>query len=94
VHLNRTHHTAKDASFFDGILEGYGVVDGGEHAHVVGCDAVHVDGLLGHSTEEVTASDYDSDLATEGVNCCKLFGYFVDENSIDAEASACGQRFA
>jgi hypothetical protein len=61
---------------------------------VVGGDAIHVDGLLGDTAEEVTSSDDDSDLAAEGVNGCELFSHFVDENGVYAEATACGQSFA
>jgi hypothetical protein len=61
---------------------------------VVGGDAIHVDGLLGDSAKEVASADDDSDLAAEGVNGCEFFGYFVDEYSIDSEASAGGQSFA
>jgi hypothetical protein len=61
---------------------------------VIGGDAVHVDGLLGDSAEEVSPSDDDCNLAAEGVNGCEFFGYFVDENSVDSEASACGQSLA
>jgi len=28
------------------------------------------------------------------VNGCELFGYFMDENGVDSEASACSQSFA
>jgi hypothetical protein len=61
---------------------------------VVGGDSIHVDGLLGDSAEEVSSSDDDSYLAAEGVNSGELFCYFVDENGVDSEASACGQSFA
>jgi hypothetical protein len=61
---------------------------------VVGGDSIHVDGLLGDSAEEVSASDDDGYLAAEGVNGCEFFGYFVDENGVDSEASASSQSFA
>jgi len=61
---------------------------------VVGGDAVHVDGLLGDSAEEVATSDDDADLAAEGVNGGDFGGYFVDEDSVDAEALAGGQGFS
>ncbi len=81
-------------TFFDCVLERDGVDDGGEHAHVVCSDAVHVDGLLGDSAEEVAASDDDADLAAEGVDggylCCDL----VDEDGVDAETGACGEGFS
>jgi hypothetical protein len=61
---------------------------------VISGDAIHVDGLLGDSAEEVPSSDDDSDLASERVNGCEFFRYFVDENGVDTEATACGQSFA
>ena len=62
VHLDGGHDAAEEAALLDGVLEGDGVDDGGEHAHVIGGDAVHVDGLLGYSAEEVASSDDDADL--------------------------------
>ena len=94
VHLDGGHDAAEEAELFDGVLEGDGVDDGGEHAHVVGGDAVHVDGLLGDAAEEVSASDDDADLAAEGVNGGYFGGYFVDEDGVDAKTFACGQSFA
>jgi hypothetical protein len=61
---------------------------------VIGGDAIHVDRLLGDSAKEVTSSDDDSDLASESVSGCNFFGYFVDENGVDTEAPAGGQRFS
>jgi hypothetical protein len=61
---------------------------------VIGGDAIHVDGLLGDSAEEVSSTDDDSYLATKGVSGCEFFCYFVDENGVDSKASACGQSFA
>ena len=71
-----------------------GVDDGGEHAHVVGGDAVHVDGLLGDAAEEVSSAYDDSDLDAEGVDVGDFFCDLVDEDGVDAEAGACGQGFA
>jgi hypothetical protein len=61
---------------------------------VIGGNAIHVDGLLGDSAEEVSSTDDDGYLAAKGVNGCELFGYFMDENGVDSEASACSQSFA
>ena len=94
VHLDGGHDAAEEAELFDGVLERDGVDDGGEHAHVVGGDAVHVDGLLGDSAEEVSAADDDADLAAEGVDGGDFGGYFVDEDGVDAEAFTSGQGFA
>jgi hypothetical protein len=61
---------------------------------VVGCDAIHVDGLLGNSAEEVSSSDDDPDLAAEGMGGCNLFGYFVDKYGVNPEATAGRQGFS
>lgn len=61
---------------------------------MIRCNAVHVDRLLSDSSKEVSTSDDDSDLATECMYSCNLFGYFVNEDRIDTEAPACRQRFS
>ena len=61
---------------------------------MIGGYAIHVDGLLGDAAEEVASADDDGDLAAEGVDVGDLFGYFVDEDCVDAEAGTCGQSFA
>jgi len=94
MHLDGAHDAAVEASFFDGILERDGIDDGREHSHVIGRDAVHVDGLLGDSAKEVSPSNDDPDLAAEGVGGCNLFGYFVDKYGVDTEAAACRQGFS
>ena len=94
VHLDGGHDTTEEAELFDSVLKGDGVDDGGEHAHVVGGDAVHVDGLLGDATEEVASADDDAYLAAESVNGGDLGSYFVDEDGVDAKTFACGQSFA
>ena len=65
MHLDRGHDAAVQAALLDGVLQGDGVDDGGEHAHVVCGDAVHVDGLLGHSAKEVAAANDDANLDTK-----------------------------
>ena len=94
VHLDGGHDAAVEAELLDGVLKGDGVDDGGEHAHVVGGDAVHVDGLLGDAAEEVASADDDGYFAAEGVNGGDFSGNFVDEDGINAETLACGQGFS
>src|ERR1019366_2237286 len=53
-------HAAVDVQFLDRVLQRDGINHGGEHAHVVGGHAVHVDGLLGHAAKEVPASHHDA----------------------------------
>src|SRR5208283_3596851 len=92
--FNGGHDAADQAELLDGVLQRDGVDDGGEHAHVVCGDAVHVDGLLGDAAEEVAASNDDSDLASEGVDSGDLGGHLVNEDSVDAEARTCGEGFS
>ncbi len=61
---------------------------------MVGGDAVHVDGLLGYAAKEVAAADDDADLAAERVNGGDFRSYFVNEDGVDAETTACGQGFS
>ena len=49
--------------FFQRVLQGQRVDHRGEHAHVVGGDAVHVFRLHGHAAEKIAAADDDGDLA-------------------------------
>ena len=58
-------HAGTDVAAFERVLEGEGVDDGGEHAHVVG-GPVHVLGLVGDAAEDVAAADDDGDLDVPG----------------------------
>ena len=42
---------------FQGVAQGEGVHDGGEHAHVVAGDPVHAAGLTADAAEQVAAAD-------------------------------------
>ena len=94
MHLNGRHDAAKETQLFDRVLQRNGVDHSREHAHVVGRDAVHVDGLLRDATKEVAAADDDADLAAERVNGGNLSSHFVNKDGVDAETAACGQCFA
>jgi len=94
VHRDGRHHAAEEAGLFDGVLKSDGIDDGRQHAHMVGGDAVHVDGLLGDAAEEVAAADDDGDLATGTGDLGNLIGDRADEDGIDAEAAARGQGFS
>lgn len=62
VHLDGRLHAGEGADFFQRVLKRECVDDSGQHTHLVGGDAVHVFGLLGHAAEEVAAADDDRDL--------------------------------
>jgi hypothetical protein len=94
VHLDGRHDAAEEPELFDGVLQRDGVDHGGQHAHVVGRDPIHIDGLLGDAAKEVAPAHNDADLAAQGMHGGNLCGYFVDKDGIDAETAACGQCFA
>ncbi len=83
-----------DAGLFDGVLQRDGVDDGREHAHVVGGDAVHMDGLFGDAAKEVAAANNDADLAA-GACCIRdLVGDCIDKYRIYTKTAASGQSFS
>ena len=49
----------------EGVLEGQGVDDRGQHAHVVGLGAVHAGAGAGHAPPDVAAADDDGDIDVE-----------------------------
>jgi hypothetical protein len=61
---------------------------------VIGCDAIHIDRLLGYAAKEVAPSNHNSHLAAERMYGCDLFGYFVDKDGIDTKAPAGCQSFS
>ena len=48
----------------EGIAQGQGIDDSGQHPHVVGVGRIHALGLLGHPAEDVPATDHDGDLVS------------------------------
>jgi hypothetical protein len=61
---------------------------------VVCCHTVHVDRLLRDSPKKITPTNHDANLASKGMNVRDFFGDFVNENSVNAKASAGSQSFA
>ena len=68
VHLDRRLHAGVHALLLQRILQRQRVDHCGQHAHVIGGDAVHVLGLLGHAAEEIPAAHHDRDLHAELVH--------------------------
>jgi hypothetical protein len=83
-----------ETELFDGVLEGDGIDHRRQHAHVIGGDPVHVDGLLGDTAEEVASSDDDADFAAKSMHGGDLCGYLMDKDGVDTKASASGQGFS
>jgi hypothetical protein len=61
---------------------------------VVGCDAIHVDGLLGDPAEKIPATDDDRDLTATLGKFDDLFCDTAYKNGIDPESASRGQGFA
>src|SRR5271166_972724 len=94
VHFESTHDAGEDVLLFQRILQRKSVDHRSQHAHVIGRDAVHELGLLGHAAEEVAAADHDGDLNTQAMHFGKLSGDFMHALVVDSEALAGSQRLA
>src|ERR1035437_5257147 len=93
VHLDGGHHAGENVLLLQRILQREGIDDGGQHAHVIGGDAVHEFGLLGHAAEEIAAANHDCDLDSEAMYLADFGGDLVDAGIVHTEALAGGQRF-
>ena len=94
VHLDGGHHARGDARLFERVLQRQGVDHRGQHAHVVGRDAVHVLRRRGHAAEEIAAAHHQSDLDA-GLGHFGDFGRQAFHSlRIDAERAAAGQHLA
>ena len=77
-----------------GVLQGDGVDDRSQHAHVVGAHAVHLFGLLGHAAEKVASAHHDADFNAQCMHVDKFAGNLSDLAGIQAEAARAGQHLA
>ena len=60
------------------------VHDRGEHAHVVGRDAVHAGPREARAAEDVAAADDDGDLDAAAADLADLAGDALEDRGIDA----------
>src|SRR3954453_7668037 len=93
IHLDGRLHAGVHALLFKGVLQGKGVQNGGEHAHVIGGNAVHGAGLLGDAPKEIAAANHNGDLHAEGFHVRQFGGYFVNAEGIYAKALVGCQGF-
>ena len=73
-----------DAVAFEGVLEGKGIDDGGEHAGVVAGGAVHAGRRGFGATEDVAAADDDGDFDAELLDGFEFAGDDVEHGGVDA----------
>ena len=85
AHLDRRQHAREDAGPLERVLQRERVDHGGEHAHVVGGDAVHALGAVGDAAEDVAAPDDRGDLDAQVVDLLDLAREVVGEVAVDAE---------
>ena len=78
IHLNRGLHARVDPLLLERVLQRQRVDHRGQHAHVIGGDAVHVLGLLGDAAKEIAAADDDRDLHAQFVNVGQFGRDLVD----------------
>ncbi len=77
------------------VLEGHGVHDGGEHAHVVGGGALDMtSGGECFTADEVAAADDDGDLDAALCDLCDLFGDADKLAGVEAKATFTAEAFA
>src|SRR5581483_5336952 len=82
-----------DADFFEGILEGEGVDDGGKHAHVIAGGAFDAAFAAGLAAEDVAAADDHDDFDAHFADFGDLLGHVVDGLGTDAVAVLAAQGF-
>src|SRR5581483_8588931 len=68
VHFNGAHDAGENFLLLQRVLQGQRVDYGGQHAHMIGGDAVHILRLFGDSAEEVSATDHNSDFHAQAVD--------------------------
>ena len=93
IHEDGAHDAALNVAFFEGVLQGDGVDDGGEHAHGVGADPIHFAGLAFDAAKDVASANDDAQFDAELVNFCQFAGNFRDFFSVEAESARTCQRF-
>ena len=62
MHLNRRHDARGNALPLQRILKRQGIDDGGEHAHVITRDAIHLMSRGGDTAKDVAAAQNQADL--------------------------------
>ena len=94
VHLDRGLHARVDFLFFQRILQSERIDHRGQHSHVIGGNAVHVLGLIGHAAKEIAAAHHDRELHSQLVHIGQLRRDFVDARRIHTKALIGSQGFS
>src|ERR1017187_1219430 len=93
-HLDGSHHASRDADLLESVGERQRVDDGGEHAHVVGRNAIHLAARAGDAAEDIAAAHHHAHLDAGRGHAGNLLRQAVDAIGIDAELRAARQHLA
>ena len=95
VHADRGLHSCRLATVLQRVLEGQGIDDGAEHAHVIGRDAVHAALARRVAADDVATADHDRELGVVfGLHRDDVHSDVVDDIGIDAEGRFAGESLA
>ena len=94
LHADGGEQAGLHAFALEGVLQGHGIDDRGEHAHVVGLNAVHALGGAFHAAEDVSTADHDGDFDAVGIGGFDLFGVLFEHVAVDAVALFTEKGFA
>ena len=93
--LDGTLDADREPLGFEGRLEGEGVHEGAQHAHLVGDGSLDSSlGGKGLAADEVSASDDDGDFMTGGADLRHFFGDVMKNVGIEPKAKIAGERLA
>src|SRR5579883_938576 len=94
AHLDGAQHAGGNPDLFDRVGKRQRVDHGGQHAHMIGGDAVHVARSGGHSAEDVAAADHDTNLHARAGYIGHFAGQVLHPRGVNAEGRAAGQHLA
>ena len=86
-------HPGGDAQLLQRVLQGQGVDDGGQHAHVIPGGPLDAVPAGGEAAKDIAAADHHHDLDAQLADFADLAGHFVDGFGANADASGAAQRF-
>ena len=87
-------HAGGDAEFFQGVLQGQGVDDRGQHAHVIAGGAFDALAAAGDAAKDIAAADHDHHLHAHLADFGDLPGHVQEEGRADADAMLPAQGLA
>ena len=93
-HFDRRDDARDDVLLFERVLQGQGVDDRRQHAHVVGGRPVHAARARRDATKDVAAADDDGGLDTHALDFGDVLGDLGGDGRIDAVVLRAHERFA